>query len=237
MRLWVIFLAGAPLALAQPFSFGVKGGVPPTDFLSATNSSGFGYFPTTNRYIVGPEAELRLPFGFGVEFDALYRHLNYTNFRSGVDVFVNSSTTSGAWEFPLLAKYHFPTKIVRPYVAAGIAWDTLSGLTQTITQTVIPTGVTSTSRTNNPVELGHKTVTGFVAGVGVDLHLLFLNISPEIRYTRWGSQHFFTPVIAVIGPGVGIVPVPPALLGTIQSNQNQAEFLIGFTFPSKRPIR
>src|SRR5215469_16772844 len=28
MRLWVIFLAGVPLALAQPFSFGVNGGVP-----------------------------------------------------------------------------------------------------------------------------------------------------------------------------------------------------------------
>jgi opacity protein-like surface antigen len=234
MRLGVILLAGAPLALGQPFSFGVKGGVPPTDFLSATDSGGLGYFTTTNRYIVGPEAELRLPFGFGVEFDALYRHLSYTNFRTGVDVLVNSSTTSGAWEFPLLAKYHFPTKIVRPYVAAGIAWDRLSGLTQTITQTVIPTGVTSTSRTSNPAELGDKTVTGFVAGFGVDLHLLFLDISPEIRYTRWGSQHFGTPVFAVIGPGVGLVPVPSALPGTIQSNQSQTEFLVGFTFPSKR---
>jgi hypothetical protein len=91
MRLWVIFLAGAPLALGQPFSFGVKGGVPPTDFLSATNSGGLGYFTTTNRYIVGPEAELRLPFGFGVEFDALYRHLNYTNFRNSIDVLLDSS--------------------------------------------------------------------------------------------------------------------------------------------------
>jgi len=64
--------------------------------------------------------------------------------------------------------------------------------------------------------------------------LRFLNISPEIRYTRWGSQQFLTPVVApIIGPGVGIVPVPPALPGTIQSNQNQAEFLVGFTFPSK----
>jgi opacity protein-like surface antigen len=233
MRLWVIFLAGAPLALGQPFSFGVKGGVPPTDFLSATNSGGLGYFTTTNRYIVGPEAELRLPFGFSVEFDALYRHLNYTNFRNSVDVLLDSSTTSGAWEFPLLAKYRFPTKIVRPYVAGGIAWDRLSGLTQTITQTVIPTGVTSTSRTSNPAELGDKTVTGFVASFGVDLHLLFLDISPEIRYTRWGSQHFGTPFFAVIQTGVGLVNALPGTIGTIQSNRNQAEFLVGFTFPSK----
>jgi hypothetical protein len=232
MRLWVIFLAGAPLALSQPFSFGVKGGVPLTDFLSATNSGGSGYFTTTNRYIVGPEAELRLPFGFGVEFDALYRHLNYTNFSNSVDVLLNSSTTSGAWEFPLLAKYRFPTKIVRPYVAAGIAWDTLSGLNQTIRQTVIATGVTSTSRTSSPAELGNNTVIGFVAGFGVDLHLLFLNISPEIRYTRWGSRNFSS-ISAEIGSGLNLVPIVFTNNGALQSNQNQAEFLVGFTFPSK----
>jgi hypothetical protein len=216
MRSWVIFLAVAPLAAAQPFTFGVKGGVPLTDFLNATSTGNFGYFTTTNRYIVGPQAELHLPFGFGVEFDALYRHLQYSSVSNAVDVLINSSTTSGAWEFPLLAKYRFPSKVVRPYVAAGVAWDTLSGLGQTITQTVIPTQVTSTSKTSSPAELRHSTVNGFVAGVGIDIHLLVLHVSPEIRYTRWGSQHFL------------FNAAPP---GTIQSNQNQAEFLVGFTFP------
>jgi opacity protein-like surface antigen len=216
MRSWLILFASAPLAIAQPFTFGVKGGVPLTDFLSATSSGNLEYFTTTNRYIVGPEAELHLPFGFGVEFDALYRHLQYSNVSNAVDVLINSSTTSGAWEFPLLAKYRFPTKVVRPYVAAGVVWDTLSGLGQTITQTLIPTNVTSTSRTSSPAELQHSTVSGFVAGVGIDIHLLVLHISPEIRYTHWGSQHFLS---------------NSAPLGTIQSNQNQAEFLVGFTFP------
>jgi hypothetical protein len=230
MRSWVILLAAAPLAVAQPFTFGIKGGVPLTDFLSATSSGNLGYFTTTNRYIVGPEAELHLPFGFGVEFNALYRHFNYTNFFNGVDVLVNSATTSSAWEFPLLAKYRLPGKVVRPYVAAGVVWDTLSGLGQTITQTVIPTLITTTSRTSSPAELRHNTVTGFVAGVGIDIHLLVLHISPEIRYTRWGSQHFVTPVSAAIPGGGGVVAVSPALPGTIQSNQNQAEFLVGITF-------
>jgi hypothetical protein len=67
-------------------------------------------------------------------FDARYRHLNYTNFFNSADILVNTATTSGAWEFPLLAKYRFPGKVVRPYVAAGVAWDTLSGLGQTITR-------------------------------------------------------------------------------------------------------
>jgi hypothetical protein len=215
MRLWLLLLAGAPLALAQPFTFGVKAGVPLTDFLNATNSGGFGFFTTTNRYIVGPEAELRLPFGLGVEFDALYRHLNYTGVNNAVDVLLHSSTTSSAWEFPLLAKYRFPTKIVRPYVDAGVVWDTLSGLTQTITQTVIPTHTTTASSTSNPAELRHNAVIGYVAGVGVDIHLLVLHITPEIRYTHWGDRHFL------------FSAAPGALL----SNSNQAEFLVGFTFP------
>ena len=216
MRSWVIFLAAAPLAVAQPFSFGIKGGVPLTDFLNATSTGNLGYVTTTNRYIVGPEAELRLPFGFGVEFNALYRHLQYSSVSNTVDVLINSSTTSGAWEFPLLAKYRFPAKVARPYVSAGVVWDTLSGLGQTITQTVIPTQITSTSHTSSPAELRKNTVSGFVAGVGIEIHLLVLHISPEIRYTRWGSQHFL------------YNPAPP---GSIESNQNQAEFLVGFTFP------
>ena len=34
-------------------------------------------------------------------------------------------TTGNDWEFPLLAKYRFHLKAVRPYVDAGIAWETL----------------------------------------------------------------------------------------------------------------
>src|SRR5215469_11206370 len=178
MRSWVILFAATPLAVAQPFTFGIKGGLPLTDFLSATSSGNFGYFTTTNRYIVGPVAELHLPLGFGVEFNALYRHFQFSSASNAVDVLINSSTKSGAWQFPLLAKYRFPSKVVRPYVNAGVAWDTLSGLGQTITQTVIPTHITSTTHTSNPAELHQSTVSGFVAGVGLEIHLIVLHLSP-----------------------------------------------------------
>jgi hypothetical protein len=216
MRLWFLFFTGAACACAQPFSFGIKAGVPLRDFLDAVHSDNLGYFSTTNGYIVGPTAELHLPFGFAIEFDALYRHFNYSSASNAVDVLVNSFTSAGDWEFPLLAKYRFPMKLVRPYVAAGVAWDTLSGLTQTITTTVLPSQATSTSSTSSPMELRHNTVSGFVAGAGLDIHALVLHISPEIRFTYWGSQHF-----AFLSP-VGA--------GGIQSNQSQFEFLVGFTF-------
>src|SRR5580698_4089203 len=63
-------------AFAQPVSAGLKAGLPLTDFLNEVN----GVSSTiTNRYLIGPEVELRLPFGLGIEFDALYRHFSYTN--------------------------------------------------------------------------------------------------------------------------------------------------------------
>jgi opacity protein-like surface antigen len=213
--LYWLLLSAVPL-FSQPFSFGIKGGVPFTDFLNATSTGSIGpfanYLSTTNRYIIGPAAELRLPFGLSVELDVLYRHFNYTGSGLSGDVTYNSSTTGSAWEFPLMAKYRFRTKIIRPYVDAGVAWDRLSGLTQTITQLVIPTHVATTTSSSTPLELQHNTVTGFVTGVGVDIHVLLLHVSPEIRYTRWGAQHFLSQN------------------GGLSSDQNQAEFLVGVTF-------
>jgi len=211
MRPLFLLLFGAAAAFSQPFSFGVKAGVPLTDFLSTVQSPNFGFNSNTKRYIVGPTVELRLPFGLGIELDALYRRLDYTSSANLVDVFISGNTTGNAWEFPLLAKYRFPSKGLRPYVDAGIAWDTLSGLTQTITQTVFPTRTTTTT-TSNPAELNKNTVTGFVTGAGLDVKVLLIHLSPEIRYTRWGAQHFLSSN------------------GGLQSSQNQAEFLLGITF-------
>jgi hypothetical protein len=211
MRSLVLLLFGAAAAFSQPFSLGVKAGVPLTDFLETVQSPRFGFNSNTKRYIVGPTAELRLPFGLGIEVDALYRRLNYEGSGNLVDVFSDRRTTGNAWEFPLLLKYRFPSRIVRPYVDAGVAFDTLTGLKQTVTNTIFPSRTTTTTSSGNPVELKNSTTAGFVIGAGIDVHVV-LHISPEIRYTRWGSQHFSD------------------VIGLLHSNQNQGEFLLGITF-------
>lgn len=218
MRLLMLLLGGAALAGAQPFSFGIKGGLPLTDFFDAVNSDNLGYFSSTNRYIVGPTAELHLPFGLGIEFDALYRHLHYSNAFNAVDVLVNSSTESGSWEFPLLLKYRFKAPLARPFLDGGVAWDTLSGVSQTITQTAIATGIVSSSSNSSPAELRNSTVNGIVFGGGIDIHLPLIHVSPEIRYTHWNSQQFLSTGVAAVGPG------------SLSSTQNQFEFLVGITF-------
>ena len=209
MRSLFLFLAGAIAAFSQPFSAGLKAGVPLTDFFNTVQNSSASI---PNRYIIGVTAELHLPAGFALEGDALYRHLNYTTRIVTPPVTSTvEKTTSSAWEFPILLKYRFPAKLVRPYVDAGVAWDTLSGLTGTITQTIGPVLSSSTSTTSKPSSLANNTTRGFVMGAGLAIHAIVIHVSPEIRYTRWASPHF-------------------NLNGILNSNQNQAEFLVGFTF-------
>jgi opacity protein-like surface antigen len=192
---------GAGAAFCQPFSFGVKLGVPLTDFFNTVQSSNFTFNPTTDRYIVGPTAEVHLPLGFGIEVDALYRHMSY-NGSGLISSITSSSVNSGDWEFPLLVKYRFPMKIVRPYVDGGVAWDKLFGLTQSVKQSIAGQSLTVVNK---------DTTAGIVLGGGVDIHLK-VHLMPEIRYTRWGSAQFTDPT------------------GLLRSTQNQAEFLLGITF-------
>ena len=211
MRPLLLLLLAAVPAYSQLISFGVKAGVPLTDFVDAAsgaNPTGFVAFAShTNRYIVGATGELHLPFGFSAEVDVLYRHFSYDGATQGVTS-TSSNTHGNAWEFPLLGKYRFAhTKIIRPYVDAGIAFDTLQGLTQTVA--VAASSVTSSG---TPTQLQHSTVHGYVFGGGLDFKFLVVHIQPEIRYTRWGAQHFFDPS------------------GLLHSSENQGEFLLGITF-------
>src|ERR1017187_5619620 len=202
MRLLFFLLAAAAGAFCQPFSFGVKAGVPLTDFLSTAQSGNVSYVTATNRYIGGVTAELHLPFGLGVEVDALHRHLDYHQRWNTV----GAGTTALDVAFPLRGKYRFPKmKVVLPFVDAGVAFDSLAGVKQAVTTVV--NGIISTSSTSNPAELHNSSTRGFVIGGGIDIHFLVIHLLPEIRYTRWGAQQFFD------------------VNGQLHSNVNQGEFL------------
>jgi opacity protein-like surface antigen len=207
--LFLLFLSTAALC-AQPFGFGIKAGLPMNDFLTAARSQTFRFDTTTNRYIIGPSVELRLPAGFGIELDVLYRHFGYNGASSITSTLVGTRTSGSAWEFPLVAKYKLKGGFFKPYVEAGVSWDRLSGLTQAVTTTVA--NVTNTASTSAPAELNKDTTRGFVMGVGVEFKAIVIHIAPEIRYTRWGAKHF-------IDPG-----------GLLNSNQNQGEFLVSIKF-------
>jgi opacity protein-like surface antigen len=207
MRSFLLLLLGATLLAAQPISVGVKAGVPLTDFIdTASNGTNLKALVDTKRYIVGGMFELHLPWGFAIEADALYRRLDYQVVPTTGTAIGTSLVTSNDWEFPVLLKYRFAAKgPVRPYVGAGVAFDRLQGLTDAVS------GAVSSATNSTPLELKNNGTTGAVLGAGLDLHFLFLHIAPELRYTRWTSQHF-------------------NLANVLSSNRNQAEFLVGITF-------
>ena len=132
--------------------------MPMTDFIDAVQRAEFHCQHDDQSIYCGPDrgtaAALRARRGGGrslpplqLQFEQRHQH-HHREPRPIID------TTSGAWEFPILAKYRFKGKIVHPFVSAGVAWDKLSGLTQTVTSVV--NNVTNTTTTSNPFELAQR---------------------------------------------------------------------------------
>ena len=164
-----LLLVSSSCILAQsPFGFGLKAGVPLNDALSVTPSSVADYVENTNRYIIGPFVEFRLPAGFGVEIDALYRSYD---FRKTLPV--EPTVSAGDWEFPVLAKKSLLRGPIQPYIEGGVALSHLS--------------------VRNVVELNHTNNYGIVLGAGVSLHVGPVRIAPEIRYDGWVFHNFDSP--------------------------------------------
>ena len=212
MRIVALLLAGAAVLPAQPFGLGIKAGVPLTDFFKTASSPRFGFNSNTKRYIIGPSVELRLPKGLGVEFDALFRRINYSSTSLLVDVLTAGVTTGNAWEFPLMLKYRAGHGPAKPFVNVGVSFDSIYGLSQTVVSTIAAVNRVTRVTSSDVPEYRNKVNKGFVIGGGVDVHALLIHISPEIRYTRWGTEVFSDPQ------------------GLLRSQRNQAEFLLGISF-------
>jgi hypothetical protein len=180
-KLFITTLCFAAAAYAQlPISVGVKGGVSLTDAFQTTSTSvtipslpffssgsySASTYSDSKDYIVGPFVELRLPFGFAAEADALYRPVSLA--IAGSSPGYGSYKTSErytTWEISALAKYRFRhIPLIRPFVSVG------------------PTFRPTASYVN------FLSNAGISAGGGVEFKLLFLRIAPEVRYTHWGAD-------------------------------------------------
>jgi outer membrane protein with beta-barrel domain len=116
LRVALLALGFASLpAFGQFLSVGIKAGVPLNDVF--VNSGSGDLIGNTNRFIIGPEAEVRLPFHLGIEVDALYRHYSL------------GGNSTNEWDFPVLLKYRFKgVPLVRPYVEAGPIFNHVSDI-------------------------------------------------------------------------------------------------------------
>ena len=153
--------------LGSHVSVGVVAGATLTPNFSTVQES-FGDFGTVyssgpRNFLVGPMVEIALPKGLFVELDAIHTpvssHLQ-GNFDGGA---FSSATTVTTWNLPLLGKYKFKVRGVRPFIEAGPSFRDASAV-----RWASPHGVT--------------------AGVGVETHFRRLKIAPAVRYTYWGPN-------------------------------------------------
>jgi opacity protein-like surface antigen len=154
-------LACASRAAAQPIGVGLKLGATLTNAISSVKSESI---PNSANLIIGPYAEVRLPWGFSVEGDALYFPGLYTNAAGGGSV----------WQFPILAKYKLLKGPVRPYIEGGPAFSHISDVKE------LP-------------DLLHNSNYGITLGAGVEIKVLALRIAPEIRYNGFAFTNIESP--------------------------------------------
>ena len=199
------FFLSACGCYGQSLLLGVKGGVRLTDDITGNATS------ESKRYVVGPMVELQLPFGLGVEFDALYRREGYLA-SSDIILPTSANERANSWEFPILLKYRLAFPLVKPYVVAGYAPRVISGsingisaTCNALTQVCTPVSY----HTGADFNASH----GLVVGGGVQVGFRSLRLSPEVRYTRWNNN---------------AISVSQAV--DVQSTQNQIDVLLGIAW-------
>jgi hypothetical protein len=210
LSLFVLGFIGLPLQAQLPLGFGLKGGARLNDFTSSLTSSASDVTTQDHVYTIGPYAELRLPAGFSIEADLLYKKSGAT-----LQTFVPLTGLTSLHQFdmdsfdvPILAKKTFGAHglIFRPFVEAGLANRYSTGIPSTVSSAEPNSNILpSPGPTYN-----YSTTTGWqeglVLGGGVQFKLLMLKITGELRWTRYGN--------------ISTNTLP-------QLNANQAELLLG----------
>ena len=215
MKSLVLYFFTAAMASAQIVSVGVRGGVPATPAV-ADYFTGPTHILDTGRWTVGPTIEFRLPFGFSVEADALYRGYREqfsvaasfippgANLISAIPViFVSSQSNTKVWDFPLLLKYRVGSRQFRPFVDAGYTFSHRTTDATTFQSCVSSQAdcqasnlalITGAFRGSSSDNSGGPT-----GGVGVEYRYGRIKIGPEVRYT-----HLSNPTANLVTVMVGV---------------------------------
>ncbi len=195
-KVFFLHLIGTGLLLAQTdkavwLTGGVKLGAPLND--PAARTSVFTSY-TQGRWTGGPTVELRLPYRFAVEFDALYRgYRTNTAYSIRLDSNLAPYQFSGtqatrAWDLPLLLKYRFKLGVLRPFVSAGYQWTHESREFTGFYQCTEAQGACKPSYLTSELGFsnGHSSevIHGPAAGAGLEFRTRYVTIAPEFRFSR-----------------------------------------------------
>ena len=198
-------------ASAQLLDVGVKGGVRGTSDLNGRSLlSG-----ESKRYILGPAVTVNLPLNLGVEVDALFRSFGYSSSSGNFAGFAFIRERSNSWEFPVIGKYRFPLRSLRPFVGAGVNTRTVSGSRVSSGASLVGLGP-EVPFFNLRVDTHYPTTMGLVVTGGLEWKLRHFTIAPELRYQRWSQ-----PFLDQVGGGGSY---------DLHSNQNEAFLILGLSW-------
>ncbi len=147
------------------------------------------YTDESRPYTLGPSVEFRLPAGFAIEIDALYRRLGLRD--SGVTAFTAYDVFSdrwrgNAWEFPVLAKYYFRTRERwQPFVGAGMAMRYLSRQHQG-NEAGLFGSFYEVHQSNRQL------IAGETGAAGIRFRTGRIEWLPQFRYSRWNASGILT---------------------------------------------
>jgi len=122
------------------------------------------------------------------------------------------SAVGYSWEFPVAVQYHFFKSAIRPYVEGGVSLNHLSNA-YSVRETPYPFPQ-QLPFTISPLR-GSFTRHGPLFGVGVDVKLHGIHVTPGLRYTHYNNL-LGQLTACISGPGC---PKNTAL-----------DFLVGFSF-------
>src|SRR5690348_15819850 len=116
MRALLLVLLPLSSFAASPILFGGRGGIP---FSTTDSIAGqFGAASPDHQFEIGPTVGLRLPVGFSVEADALFRRQTYNIGQFGG--FTAASTHNDSWQFPVMLKFTAGRSAIAPVLGAGV---------------------------------------------------------------------------------------------------------------------
>lgn len=177
------------------------------------------------RFAWGPTLQLNFTPKIGLTLELMTKTVEFqtsiiideTDAASINSVFVSSElerTEARYWDFPVLLRYYLnaPGDGPRGYFTGGVTFrnvGSLKGALETVSPADLENGTSDT--VDITPEPANKTALGSALGIGIQLtDDVGVKLEIEARFTRWLQRSFAT--------------------GFANSNQNQAEVMIGFTF-------
>jgi hypothetical protein len=247
IRIFAALLGFVGSLSAQRVDFGFVGGVPITNVISAV--SGGPVSPDFNTcyacgkgrtvpYTIGPALEVHIAGRFSVLAQALYSRADYDSTIAGLNDIVDEYTVRerkdalNRWDFPILLKYRFGTRLVTPYVAGGVSIEYSRDLPK---QQLNGSAVFANLFPNFPAfyQFGvfgpqnDAVIAGPAASVGSNFRVnRHFRPFAELRYTYWPVQ-----AVNLTPKDLAIINAPVNLSApAVSSSRNQVQFLFGIVF-------